>query len=78
MWKRVQGFLVLVFLSLLRNLFVENYNINRLCPSGATLRFSTLIKLSGCAAGEGSALIYWRNYKQFTPLPYLRFTNFQY
>jgi len=58
---------VLVFLRWRRNLFVENYNINRICPSGATLRFSTSLKLTGCAAGAGFALMYWRNHKQVTP-----------
>jgi len=37
-------------------------------PSGATLRFSTFLKLTGCAAGAGFALMYWRSYKQVTPL----------
>jgi len=27
-----------------------------------------LLKLSGCAAGAGFALMYWRSYKQVTPL----------
>ena len=53
MCKRFQEFLVLVFLRRRRNLFVENYNKNRICPSRATLRFATLIKLTGCAAGAG-------------------------
>jgi len=47
----------LVFLRQRRNLFVENFNIDRICPSGATLRFSALPKLSGCAAGAGFALM---------------------
>jgi len=58
----------LVFLRQRRNLFVENFNIDRICPSGATLRFSALPKLSGCAAGAGFALMDWRSYKQVTPL----------
>jgi len=37
-------------------------------PSGATLRFSALPKLSGCAAGAGFALMDWGSYKQVTPL----------
>ena len=68
MWKRFQGVLILVFLRQRRNLFVENFNINRIWPSGATLRFSAVPKLSGCAAGAGFALMYWRSYKQVTPL----------
>jgi len=71
MWKRFHGVLVLVFLRQRHNLFVENYNINRLCPGGATLRFSIFLKLTGCAAGAGFALIFgeatnrlrrWRKY----------------
>jgi len=58
----------LVFLRQRRNLFVENYNVNRLCSSGATLRFSSFLKLTGCASGAGLALMYWRSYKQVTPL----------
>jgi len=68
MWKRFQEVLLLVFLRQRRNLFVENFNINRICPSGATLRFSALPKLSGCAAGAGFTLMNWRSYKQVTPL----------
>jgi len=44
------------------------YNINRICPSGATLRFKTFLKLTGCAAGAGFALMDLRSYKQVTPL----------
>jgi len=68
MWKRFQGVLILVFLRQRRNWFVENFNINHICLSGATLRFSALPKLSGCAAGAGFALMNWRSYKQVTPL----------
>jgi len=27
-----------------------------------------MLKLTGCAAGAGFALMYWRSYKQVTPL----------
>jgi len=37
-------------------------------PSGATLRFKTFLKLTGCAAGAGFALMDLRSYKQVTPL----------
>ena len=56
MWKRFQEVLLLVFLRQRRNLFVEYFNINRICPSGHT-RFSALPKFSGCAAGAGFALM---------------------
>ena len=68
MWKRFQGVLILVFLRQRSNWFVENFNINHICLSGATLRFSALPKLSGCAAGAGFALMNWRSYKQVIPL----------
>lgn len=67
MWKRFQEVLLLLFLRQRRNLFVENFIINRICPSGATLRFSALPKLFGCAAGAGFALVDWQSYKQVTP-----------
>jgi len=68
MWKRFQEVLLLVFLHQRRNLFVETFNINRICPRRAILRFSALPKLSDCAAGAGFALMDWRSYKQVTPL----------
>jgi len=68
MWKRFQEVLLLVFLRQRRNLFVENFNINRICPSGATLRFSALPTLSACAAGAGFALMNCQSFKQVRPL----------
>jgi len=66
--KKVSSVFCIVLFRRRRKLFVENHNINRLCSSGATLHFSTLLKLTGCAAGAGFALIYCRSYKQVTPL----------
>jgi len=53
MRKRFQEVLLLVFLRQRRNLFVEIFNINRICPSGATLRFSALPKLSAAPLAQG-------------------------
>ncbi len=72
MWKRFQGDLVLAFLRQRRNLFVENYNTTHICPSGATLSFSTLLKPTGCAAGAEFTMLYLRSYKQVTPLAYIQ------
>jgi len=37
-------------------------------PQRGNLAFFYMLKLTGCAAGAGFALMYWRSYKQVTPL----------
>jgi len=45
MRKRFQEVLLLVFLRQRRNLFVEIFNINRICPSGANLAFFCITQI---------------------------------
>jgi len=53
MWKRFQGLLVLVFLSRRRNLFVENYNINRMAPAGQPCVFLHFSNLQAAPLAQG-------------------------